>query len=437
MIKIPKILLPNKNINMTKWSTIACDQYTSELEYWKSVESEVENEPSTYHLMLPEIYLEEEDVDERIEKINKTMDKYISDGIFEEKGPCIIVVERSFPNAPTRTGMMLTLDLEDYDFHKDSTSLIRATEGTVEERIPPRMKIRENASIEMPHIMVLIDDPEKTVLEPLKEYAVNNLVPIYDFELMKDGGHIKGYEITDNEIIEKMKSSILRLADKEVFKNKYNTDVDVSPMLFAVGDGNHSLASAKCHWDNIKKGLSEEEKANHPARFALCEIVNIHDQGIVFEPIHRVLFNVDTGYLFDELQGYFMEDATIVNLPDDFDESKVEKQEGVHTILFVTENEKGIIYIDEKVHTLATGALQPFLDKFLEYNKDVKIDYIHGLDSLKQLGTRKGNIGFIFPNLDKRDFFTSIVKNGPMPRKTFSLGEANEKRYYLECRKIK
>lgn len=437
MIKIPKVLLPNEKVNKSKWATVACDQYTSELEYWKLVEQEVENFPSTYHLMLPEIYLEEKDVDERIEKINKTMEEYIKEGILVKQEPSIIIVERSFLNAPTRTGMMIALDLEEYDFHKDSTSLIRATEGTVEERIPPRMKIRENALVEMPHIMVLIDDPNRTVIEPVKEYAVNNIKPIYDFELMKEGGHIKGYEVTESTVIEKMKSALFNLAEKEYFKNKYNVDEDVAPLLFAVGDGNHSLASAKCHWDTIKQNLSQEEQLNHPARYALCEIVNIHDKGIVFEPIHRVLFNVNMDLFFDELQGYFLENASVVTYPKDYDESKIEAQEGVHTLIYVTENEKGAIYIDERVHTLATGALQPFLDKFVEANEDVKIDYIHGLNSLKQLGTKPGNIGFIMPNVNKNDFFTSIIKNGPMPRKTFSLGEANEKRYYLECRKIK
>lgn len=437
MIKIPKILLPNDKVNKSKWATVACDQYTSEPEYWRNVEKQVKDSESTYYLMLPEIYLEEKDVDTRITKINETMNKYIEEGILEEHDNSIIIVERSFENSPTRTGMMIAIDLESYDFHKDSKSLIRATEGTVEERIPPRMKIRKNALIEMPHILVLIDDPNKTVIEPVTEYAKSNLQPVYDFDLMAKGGHLKGYEISDLNIIESVQNNLYKLCEKEHFQNRYNVDETTPPMLFAVGDGNHSLASAKCHWDCIKQSLSEEERENHPARYALCEIVNIHDFGIVFEPIHRVLFNVNPELFFDELAGYFGENASVVTLPADFDENSLQVYEDAHSIVYITDTEKGVIYIDKNVHTLSYGAIQPFLDHFINAHKEVKIDYIHGLSSLKQLSKTKGNLGLVMPCVNKDDFFASIVKNGPMPRKTFSLGEANEKRFYMECRMIK
>lgn len=437
MIKIPKILLPNENVDKSKWATVACDQYTSEPEYWKNVENAVKDSVSTYYLMLPELYLEDKDVEGRIRNINETMEKYVAESILEEHDESIIIVERSFDNSPTRTGMMIALDLEDYDFHKESKSLIRATEGTVEERIPPRMKIRKNALIEMPHILVLIDDPDKTVIEPVTDYAKSAHKPVYDFDLMAKGGHLKGYEVNDKDVIDTMQKNLIKLCNTEYFMNRYNVDENTPPMLFAVGDGNHSLASAKCHWDSIKGNLTEEERDLHPARYALCEIVNIHDAGIVFEPIHRVLFNIEPELFFDDLAGYFGEKASVVTLPADFDENELAAYKEAHSIIYITESEKGVIYIDKNVHTLSYGAIQPFLDQYICGHRESKIDYIHGLNSLTQLSKIKGNLGLVMPCVKKDDFFASIIKNGPMPRKTFSLGEANEKRYYMECRLIK
>ncbi len=422
-MKIPTILLPNNSVDKTKWAVVACDQYTSEPEYWENVEKEIGNMPSTYNLMLPETYLEEKDVNKRIEKINNTMEEYISNGILTEKKNTLVLVRRYTKNAPVRTGIMLALDLENYDFRKGATSLIRSTEGTVEDRIPPRMKIRENAVIEMPHIMVLIDDPDFTVIEPIEKYALKNIKPAYDFDLMALGGHLTGYEITETKLFDQLNNALDNLADK-------------NPLLYAVGDGNHSLASAKCHWDKIKKDLNAEELNTHPARYALCEIVNIHDEGIIFEPIHRVLFGVNTNELFDCLEGYFEDKVSVISFPSDSD-SDILETEDAHCIPYITEKEKGAIYIDKSIHTLAVGALQSFLDYYLGSHSQTKIDYIHGDNVVIDKGCKKGNIGFILPAINKFDFFKSIIKNGPMPRKTFSLGEASEKRYYMECRKIK
>ena len=434
-LMVPEILLPAKDTDMTKWATVACDQYTSQPEYWAETEKIAEDKPSTYKLMLPEIFLGEADADERIEKINKTMERYIESGTLEKSEPSMILVKRTTPVSPVRTGIIVALDLEKYDFNKDSESLIRATEGTVIERIPPRMKIRKNAAIEMPHIMILIDDPDKTVIEPIAEKAAS-FECVYDFDMMQNGGHITGYKISDVEIIENMASALEKLASNEVFATKYGFSQDIAPLLFAVGDGNHSLASAKCHWEELKKAGAD---MNHPARYALVEIVNVHDNGIAFEPIHRVIFNVDSDKFMDGMIEYFGDKATCtVTEKGSFDEAYTGDEYGAfHTIPYCSSKENGIIYIDKSVHTLAVGAIQMYIDEFIKQNAGTTVDYVHGEDVTRDLGTKDGNMGILLPSMDKKDLFLTVIKNGSLPRKTFSMGEAFEKRYYIECRAIR
>jgi uncharacterized protein (DUF1015 family) len=272
--KKANILIP-KNVDMHKWSVVACDQYTSEPDYWNEVQSIVGDSPSTLNLTLPEIYLEEDNVEERIKKINQNMKDYLDSDLFIEYKDSMIYLERTQSDGKVREGLIGVVDLEDYSYEKGSQTLIRATEKTVLERIPPRVKVRENALLELPHIMILIDDPKKEIIESLKNEVTDN-DKVYDFDLMQNGGHIKGYKIPDasaDSVIAKLEL----LADKTSFEERYNV-TDKGVLLFAMGDGNHSFATAKAIWEEKKKTLSPEEQLNDPARFALVEINNVHDE---------------------------------------------------------------------------------------------------------------------------------------------------------------
>lgn len=398
------VLIP-QNIDMTLWSVVACDQYTSQPEYWQKVEALVGDKPSAFNVIFPEIYLEG-DNSKRIEKINKTMEAYIENGIFKEYKNSMIYVERTIGGGRVRHGIVGAVDLEAYDYSADSKSLIRATEGTVVERIPPRVCIRKDAAMELPHIMILIDDKDEQIIEAVDK---SKLEKLYDFDLMLDSGHIEGYLLKDTESV---CSGFEKLMDVQ----------GENPLLFAMGDGNHSLATAKTCWENIKKDLTPQEKENHPARFALAEIVNIHDSSMVFEPIHRVLFDVDADKLIDE---FLMAEPS----------ATFEKAEG-QQIDVVLNGETKKMYIPNPSHTLAVGTLQKFLDKYISQNGG-KIDYIHGDNVTVSLTKAPKTIGFILPAMDKSELFTAIKKDGALPRKTFSIGEAFEKRFYLEGRKIK
>ena len=388
------ILIPN-NVDNEKWSVVACDQYTSEKKYWNRVEDYVGDAPSTLKLVYPEAYLEEGDG--RIEKINSEMKKYLDEGIFKELKNCLVYTERTLSGGRVRKGIIGAVDLEEYDFSKGSKSRIRATEGTVAERIPPRVKIRENAPLELPHVIILINDGENDIIPST---AGGEL--IYDFELMEQGGHIRGYKLSGEE------------ADKIIEKiNKYASSAK-DDLAFAVGDGNHSLATAKTCWENIKKGLSEEEIENHPARYCLAEIENIYDEALEFEPIHRVLFDVEPDKVIEELKKFYPESSV------------------GHKIEFVYEDKKTEVILEKSVADLAVGAIQKFIDEF-----GYSVDYIHGDDTVFELSKEKGRLGIILPKPSKGDLFESVINDGALPRKTFSMGEANEKRFYFEAKKIK
>lgn len=392
------ILIP-KDLDFTKWSVVACDQYTSQPEYWRAAEKISQDSPSTLNIVFPEAFLAEGD--KRIEKINKTMAEYLDSGIFEECLDSMIYIERTMSNGNVRKGIIGAVDLEDYDFSVGSESKIRATEGTVLERIPPRVKIRENAPLELPHIMLLIDDENKTVIEGCEKGEL-----IYDFDLMLSGGHLSGYLLSDFEA-ERVLAAISEL-DENAKGN----------LLFAVGDGNHSLATAKTCWENLKKTLTDEEKENHPARFCLVEIENIHDDALEFEPIHRVVFDTDPEKLIEDFKAYYPETADTDN--------------GGQHIVYTYGGKKGDLYVKNSGSTLAVGTLQNFLDE-----KGVKVDYIHGEDVTEKLSCQDGNIGFLLPKMEKSDLFKSVIADGALPRKTFSMGEAQDKRFYFEAKKIK
>ncbi len=411
------ILIP-QNIDHSKWSVVACDQYTSEQDYWDSVKENVGSAPSTLNIIYPEIYLQNPDKEERIKNIHKTMEAYKDSGIFKEYKSSLIYVERTQRDGRTRCGVVGAVDLEKYDFSKGSTSLIRATEGTVLDRIPPRVSIRLDAALELPHILMLIDDRKEAVIEPLKDKK-DSFQKLYDFDLQMNSGHLTGYLVPD-DVAEVLLSETEALADKNEFSKKYNTDAPV--LQFAVGDGNHSLATAKTCWEEVKKGLSPEEAEKHPARYALVELMNVHDKTLEFEPIHRVVFDADPEKLLDALKEFYPQTQKTDN--------------GGQKILWCFGNKKGEIYIKNAPSKLAVGTLGIFLDKYVSENGG-EIDYIHGADVVEKLAREENRIGFILPNMEKNELFETVIADGALPRKTFSMGEAHDKKFYMECKRIK
>lgn len=436
-LHIPEIMLPAKGHNLCKWAVVACDQYTSQPDYWEDVRNIAGDCPSTLYLTFPEIYLKDADADQRINIINSTMEKYLKESILELQRPGFILLDRSTGHSASRKGLIIALDLEKYSYARGSQTLIRATEGTVLDRIPPRVRIRENAMIELPHIMVLIDDPGKTVVEPLFENT-GRFAGLYDFDLMKNGGHIKGWKIDDEESLQSIAAALEKLAQPEAFHRKYGTGPDKGVLLFAVGDGNHSLATAKAHWENIKAAYGPEILDTHPARYALVELVNVHDDGIVFEPIHRVLFGVDRAAVLGELASYCNAESMLFDTAEAMQKAAAcyRQDKGTHVLPFILEGTSGLLLEKAPVHNLEVGTLQAALDKLSAGHRHIEIDYIHGEQVVTELGSRPGNMGFYLPSMDKHDLFKTVILEGVLPRKTFSMGEADEKRFYLECRKI-
>lgn len=405
-------LLP-ANADLTKWSVVACDQYTSQPDYWQEVEQFVGEAPSTLRMIVPELYLEEDGVEKRIADVNAAMDRYLASDLFRVTDQ-FLYVERTLRDGKLRRGLMGVVDLEQYDFTKGSESLIRATEGTVLERIPPRVKVREDASLECPHIMLLIDDPAKTVIEPIAD-RMGDLEEVYRFDLMQDSGSIAGYQCDDAESM-RILGALGELADPESFNRHYGLN-GKSPLLFAVGDGNHSLATAKTCYENLKKTLPEEEYRAHPARYALVEVVNLHDASLEFEPIHRVVFDVD-------------EETFLAAL-----ESQCGSADG-QRILVCNNGQKKELRFNAAVSNLPVGTLQSFLDAYIAENGG-RVDYIHGNEVVEALSSKPGNLGFLLEAMPKEELFKTVVLDGALPRKTFSMGHAWDKRFYLECRKIK
>lgn len=411
------ILLP-QGCDMSKWAVVACDQFTSEPEYWASAEEIVGDAPSALRLILPEARLKDDNVEEQIAAINESMRSYLDKGVFRCLENTLLYVERQQSDGRIRHGLVGMVDLEQYDFTPGSGALIRATEGTVLDRIPPRAKVRRNAPIELPHVMLLIDDPDATVIEPITA-AVSTMEQVYDFDLMLGGGHICGYRLSDDQCAA-VADALLALTGSEALERKYG-DGTAAPLLFAVGDGNHSLATAKACYEEQKKGLTEEETRLLPARYALVEVVNNHDDALQFEPIHRVVFDVDYQHLLHKFRKEF---------PNAYEGCG----EG-HTIGVIYEGYEGWITVPDPTMQLAVGTLQSFLDRYIrEFGGEV--DYIHGDDVTRQLGSRKGNMGFLLPAMGKEQLFKTVMADGVLPRKTFSMGHAQDKRYYVESRRI-
>jgi hypothetical protein len=430
-VQIPQVWLPRPGTDLHKWAVIACDQFTSQPDYWQSVEEIVGEAPSTLHLIFPEVYLEQPDAEARIQQIQTASHQYLAEGLLvPHEG--IVYVERRV-SGKLRRGLVLALDLERYDYNKGSQSLIRSTEGTIIERLPPRIRIRQGAALELPHILVLIDDPDRTVIEPLGA-TKERLTPLYNFELMLDSGHLEGYGVDDPALEAQVIRSLEALADPAAFSQKYAVGAEQSVLLFAMGDGNHSLATAKAIWNRIKPLVGMD----HPARYALVEIENVHDDGLEFEPIHRVLFGLQRDILA-EMQAHFSADYSYIPCAGKLEMTfKVDAAAGQvpQQIGVITPEGFGVVSLANPRTNLPVGTLQAFLDGFLKQDGAEKIDYVHGSDVVCQLGAQPGNVGFYVPGMEKGELFKTVILDGALPRKTFSMGEAHEKRFYMECRKI-
>ena len=412
------ILLP-RNVDMTKWAVVACDQFTSQPEYWQAVEETVADAPSALRLILPEAKLHSPDVDREIDAINSTMKQYLDQGLFRTLPESLLYIERTQSDGRVRRGLVGMVDLEQYDFTPGSGALIRATEGTVLSRIPPRVRVRRNAPIELPHVMLLIDDRERTVIEPLTG-GRGEMEPLYDFDLQQGGGHLKGWRLTAEQM-DAVADALRELGSREAMEKKYGLG-DVPPLLFAVGDGNHSLATAKRCYEELKKVTPRDQWADLPARYALVEVVNNHDNALEFEPIHRVLFGVEPEQV---LQAFL-----------DFYPGAYEGRGTGHVIAYTSAGRTGFLTVPEPRMQLAVGTLQAFIDQYLQEHGG-EVDYIHGDDVTDQLGAKPGNIGFKLPAMGKEQLFKTVMADGVLPRKTFSMGNAQDKRYYVEARKIR
>ena len=412
-INVPEILIPDaEKTDISKWSVIACDQFTASTDYWDDVKKITADSFSTVNLILPECYLKQTDIEDELKKINSNMEKYLDAGILKTLEKGFVLVERKTPFTPSRKGLIIAVDLEKYDYSEVSDSPVRPTEKTVVERLPPRIKIRENAPLDLPHILFLIDDTGYTVIEKLYSEK-EKFEKLYDFKLIKEGGEISGWHITGDAVLSELEEAFSKLSEKR-------------STLFAVGDGNHSLAAAKEVWNLIKKKPGTPE--DHPARYALVELVNIQSDGIGFEPIHRVVFDADTEALLSELKktlGCSIEEIPL---------SEVKTPESADTMIYVAGSKCGRITLKAEENLLATEKIQSFLDSWKGKMKE--IDYIHGEKDLTDLAEKKGNIGFLLPEISKETFFKRIAEKGVYPRKTFSIGESIEKRYYLEARKL-
>ena len=423
-VLVPEILLPPKGTDMYKWAVVACDQFTSQKEYWEEARRIIGDAPSTLDLILPEAWLGAQDEQERIARMKEKMQEYLHNGTLVKQPQGFVLVERTAAGN-TRHGLVMALDLEKYDYSKGSGTLIRATEGTIVERIPPRLRIREGAAVELPHILVLIDDPEETVIEPLTAQA-EKLPLLYDTDLMLGGGHISGRLVSGEKEIMGVLEALTALSDKAAFEKKYGSK---PVLLFAMGDGNHSLATAKANWEKIKATLPEEQREDHPARYALIELNNVHDKGIVFEAIHRNVFGIPGEKLVEALLQKLREQNGGAEIGPEQAPAGGEK----HVIPFYYGDKSGAFIVTEPAVQLAVGTLQNAIDAVLK-ELGGEVDYIHGIDVVKELAQKPDTTGFLLPDMEKSELFPTVVYDGALPRKTFSMGEAAEKRYYMEAR---
>ena len=398
-IFVPTDILLPKDADMTKWTVVACDQFSSEREYWDAVEQTVADAPSSLRMMIPEVYLHDGDTQQRVDDTYNTMRRYVSEGVFETYENSFVYVQRTQTDGKIRHGLVGAIDLEEYDYDPKAQVPIRASERTVPSRLPVRIEVRRRAILEMPHIMTLINDKQCKVIQPLAEMT-DNLEKLYDFDLMQGGGHIAGWRV-DGELAEKLVSTI----------NDNGENVKI-----IIGDGNHSLAAAKEYWKEVKADLTEEQAQSHPARYALVEVNNVYDDAIAFEAIHRVVFGVDTDSVLEKF---------VSEMPDGDD----------YSIVCITANGEKTVSVGASCIGELIGNVDSFIENYT-FDGNGKVDYIHGEDSVKALCAQEGTVGFVLPSMGKSDFFETVIKNGLFPKKSFSIGHAKDKRYYVECRSI-
>ncbi|SFN35251.1 Protein of unknown function [Formivibrio citricus] len=432
-IRIPEVLLPKAGVELATWSVVACDQYTSDHAYWNEVDALVGDKPSTLRITLPEIYLEQPGIEARIGKIHATMADYLAGNILENKGESLIYVKRTTAHSGTREGILFAMDLERYNYARDSKSLIRATEGTIVDRIPPRLAVRRAAPLELPHIMILIQDSARTLIEGLALQATQ-FEPAYDVELMQHGGRLQGWRINQPAQVESIVSGLEKLLDKTIADQNSDT-----PLFFAMGDGNHSLATAKARWEETKQelaaaGKSQEEILAHPARYALAEIVNIHSPGLMFEPIHRVVFTRDIAGLTAALKAS-EEIAGIEPITEADLQTLLASPAGQNKAGYYDGQQFWAISYKPEVKKLPPGLVDELFARFKASEPAARIDFIHGWEDNKKLAA-EGAGCFFLPVIARESLFGWVQENGPLPRKSFSMGEAEEKRYYMEARRI-
>ncbi|MDO5602324.1 MAG: DUF1015 domain-containing protein [Oscillospiraceae bacterium] len=416
-----EILLPEAKTDMEKWAVVACDQFTSQPEYWQETERLVGDAPSTLRMILPEAYLEAPGVAEKTRRIHDVMQQYRSQ-LLLRKINGFVYIERDTGRPEKRAGLAAAIDLEDYSFEKGAKPLIRPSENTVVERIPPRLAVRKGGCLEAPHIMMLLDDASCSVIEPLAGYK-NDMELLYDTPLMQGGGSIRGWAVTEKALVEKLQAALRELCSQEAFDRRYPAAAGQPPIALAVGDGNHSLATAKAYWEEIKKELPQEQRETHPARYCLVEIVNIHSPAIEVEPIHRVLFGAQLEETLAAAKQFFAENGC-----------GMDAGEG-HRFVFCADEDESVLTVNAAKWPIATGTIEAFLTHYLAGHPDVRVDYIHGEDTVRRMAA-KGAVGVVLPEIEKGDLFKGVVLGGVLPKKTFSMGHAEEKRYYMECRAI-
>jgi hypothetical protein len=421
-VRLADILLPRSDVDLSRWAVVACDQYTAQPDYWAAVEQLVGDSPSTLRLIYPEVYLGEPQPQARIAAINASMRDYTERGLLDTYEKTLLLVRRQTATGVVRWGVMVGLDLEQYSWNADDRTLIRATEGTILDRIPPRKQVRKDAPLELPHIMVLISDPARSVIEPLTTLS-GDAAPLYDTALMQHGGRVTGWSVPA-EAIPAFADALAALHDA----------LDpADPLLFAMGDGNHSFATAKSCWEDLKPTLSNAERETHPARWALVEIENIFDPGLEFEPIHRVLFDTPRGVFEAELARHC---ASYTVMPAGTTAEVIERVANAteQTFGYCDQDGYATYTLTDPAASIPAGTLQAVIDALVAAGREV--DYIHGSDATSEIGRRASHVGLFLPAVPKESFFASIVADGTLPRKTFSLGEADDKRYYLESRRI-
>ena len=418
------ILLPAEQIPLEQWGCIACDQFTSDREYWQRAKEAADGSPSTLNLILPEVYLEDGNADARVEQIHATMADY-AQNVLTRAVDGFVYVERTEQSGRVRQGLVGRIDLEAYSYAEGAVPAIRPSEHTVESRIPPRMAVRRGARLETPHIMMLADDPGCTLIEPIGEKK-EQLRKVYEGDLMLNGGHIAGWAVEDPALLAQIDSALNALGSQEAFDARYPQAKGGAPLTLAVGDGNHSLASAKACWEELKKTLTPEQQLTHPARWCLAEVCNVHSPAIEIEPIHRVLFNVDCGAVLLALIAW--SDSNMAGIC--FGDSKQQ------AFTLAGPHVSNVLSFEDPVAPLTVGTVDEFIEYFMARHSEARVDYVHDEPAVRAL-TRQGGVAFLLPPFEKSDLFKGIVMGGVLPRKTFSMGHAEEKRYYIECRRIK